>query len=126
LARQFELLSLGAFLVIAAVLLVVFAAQLIGLIEVLALLIALCGVWTMILAGIRVRRPEKYGRGAYSTLVMGVILTALGAAWELTIRGMNIIITIAIVLVVIGILAVATALPSFRQKPEPEPEQTQK
>lgn len=124
-ARQFELLSLGALLVIVAVLLVVYAAQLIGFVEVLALVIALYGVWTMILAGIRVRKPEKYGRGAYSTLVMGVILTALGAAWELTIRGTNIIITIAIILVVIGILAVATAIPSFRQKPEPEQRQTQ-
>jgi len=126
LAQEFGMLSLGAFLVIAAVMLVLFAAQLIGFVEVLALVIAFYGVWTMILAGIRVKNPEKYGRGAYSTLVMGVVLTALGGAWELNIRGTNIIITIALVLVVVGILAVATALPSFRRKPEPEPEQEQK
>jgi len=123
LARQFGLLSLGAFLVIAAAMLIIYAAQLIGFIEVLALIIALYGVWTMILAGIRVKNPEKYGRGAYSTLVMGVILTALGGAWELNIRGTDIIITLALILVVIGILAVATAIPSFRQKPELEPGQ---
>jgi drug/metabolite transporter (DMT)-like permease len=115
------MLSLGALLVIAAVLLVAFS---IGVIrrfdEVFALIIALYGVWTMILAGIRVKNPEKYGRGAYSTLVMGVMLTALGGAWVLYIEGTNIIITIALILVVIGILAVATALPSFRQKREPE------
>jgi len=121
LARQYELLSLGALLVIAAVLLVAFAAEVIKrLDEVLALTIALYGIWTMILAGIRVRNPEKYGRGAYSTLVMGVLLTALGGAWVLYIEGTNIIITIALILVVIGILAVASALPSFRQKREPE------
>lgn len=125
-ARQFGLLSFGALLVIGAVALIAYVAQLIELIEVLALIIASYGVWTMILAGIRVKNPEKYGRGAYSTLVMGVILTALGGAWELSIRGTNIIITIALVLVVIGILALATAVPSFRQKPEPEPEQEQK
>ena len=120
-ARQYELLSLGALLVIAAVLLVAFAAEVIKrLDEVLALTIALYGIWTMILAGIRVRNPEKYGRGAYSTLVMGVLLTALGGAWVLYIEGTNIIITIALILVVIGILAVASALPSFRQKREPE------
>jgi len=121
LARQYELLSLGALLVIAAVLLVAFAAEVIErLDEVLALIIALYGIWTMILAGIRVRNPEKYGRGAYSTLVMGVLLTALGGAWVLYIEGTNVIITIALILVVIGILAVASALPSFRQKREPE------
>jgi len=112
---------MGALLVFAAVLLVAFAVGVITRIdEVLALIIALYGVWTMILAGVRVRNPEKYGRGAYSTLVMGVLLTAFGGAWEFQIRFDNIFITIALILVVIGILAVATALPSFRQKKEPE------
>ncbi|HKZ93731.1 MAG TPA: hypothetical protein VJ249_04010 [Candidatus Bathyarchaeia archaeon] len=124
-AKEFGLLSLGAFLVIAAAMMIIYAAQLIQFIEVFALIIASYGVWTMILAGIRVKNPEKYGRGAYSTLVMGVVLTALGGAWELNIRGTDILITIALILVVIGILAVATALPSFRQKPEPEHEQGQ-
>jgi drug/metabolite transporter (DMT)-like permease len=120
-ARQYELLSLGALLVIAAALLVAFSVGVITRIdEVFALIIALYGVWTMILAGIRVRNPEKYGRGAYSTLVMGVLLTAFGGAWVLYIEGTNIIVTIALILVVVGILAVATALPSFRQKREPE------
>lgn len=120
-ARQYELLSLGALLVIAAVLLVAYAGAIVKrLDEVLALIIALYGIWTMILAGIRVRNPEKYGRGAYSTLVMGVLLTALGGAWTLYIEGTNMIITIALILVVIGILAVASALPSFRQKRETE------
>jgi len=113
-------LSLGALLVIAAALLVAFSAAVIGIDEVLALIIALYGVWTMVLAGIRVRNPEKYGRGAYSTLIMGVLLTAIGGAWEFQIRFENIIITIALILVVVGILALASALPSFRQKKEPE------
>jgi hypothetical protein len=112
---------MGALLVIAAVLLVAFAVGTITRIdEVFALIIMLYGIWTMILAGIRVMNPEKYGRGAYSTLVMGVLLTAVGGAWEFHIRFENIIISIALILVVIGILAVASALPSFRQKKEPE------
>jgi len=120
------MLSFGAFLIIAAVLLVAYAAKaLVRFDEVIALIIALYGVWTMILAGIRVKNPEKYGRGAYSTLVMGVLLTAFGGAWTLSIEGASIFITVALILVVIGILAVATALPSFRQKPEPEPLQEQ-
>ena len=119
-ARQYEMLSMGALLVIAAVLLVAFSQGLLRIDEVFALIIMIYGVWTMILAGIRVVNPEKYGRGAYSTLVMGVLLTAVGGAWEFHIRFENIIISIALILVVIGILAVASALPSFRQRKEPE------
>jgi len=116
-ARQYEMLSFGVLMVIAAVVLVAYALLIITrLDEVLALIIAFYGVWTMVLAGIRTKNPEKYGRGAYSTLVMGVLLTALGGAWVLYIEGTNLIFTVALLLVVIGILAVATALPSMRQK----------
>jgi len=120
------MLSFGMFLIIAAVLMVAFAAGGIRRFdEAVAIIVALYGIWTMILAGIRVRNPEKYGRGAYSTLVMGVILTALGGAWVFYIEGAGIIVTVALLLVVIGILAVATAIPSFRQKPEPQQAQEQ-
>jgi hypothetical protein len=111
---------MGALLVIAAALLVAFSQGLLRIDEVFALIIMIYGIWTMILAGTRVVNPEKYGRGAYSTLVMGVLLTAVGGAWEFHIRFENIIISIALILVVIGILAVASALPSFRQRKEPE------
>jgi len=120
------MLTVGVFLIIAAVLLVAFEAGSIQrLDEAVAIIIALYGIWTMILAGIRVRNPEKYGRGAYSTLVMGVVLTALGGAWVFFIETASIIVAVAIILVVIGILAVATAIPSFRQKLEPQQERTQ-
>jgi len=118
-ARQYEMLSFGVLMVVAAVVLVAYALAIITrLDEVLALIIAFYGVWTMVLGGIRTKNPEKYGRGAYSTLVMGVLLTALGGAWVLYIEGTDPIVTIALLLVVIGILAVATALPSMRQKQE--------
>jgi cobalamin synthase len=120
------MLTVGVFLIIAAVLLVAFEVGSIQrLDEAVAIIIALYGVWTMVLAGIRVRNPEKYGRGAYSTLVMGVVLTALGGAWVFLIETASIIVAVAIILVVIGILAVATAIPSFRQKLEPQQERTQ-
>jgi cobalamin synthase len=120
------MLTVGVFLIIAAVLLVAFEAGSIQrLDEAVAIIIALYGIWTMVIAGIRVRNPEKYGRGAYSTLVMGVVLTALGGAWVFFIETASIIVAVAIILVVIGILAVATAIPSFRQKLEPQQERTQ-
>jgi cobalamin synthase len=120
------MLTVGVFLIIAAVLLVAFEVGSIQrLDEAVAIIIALYGIWTMVIAGIRVRNPEKYGRGAYSTLVMGVVLTALGGAWVFFIETASIIVAVAIILVVIGILAVATAIPSFRQKLEPQQERPQ-
>lgn len=125
-ARQYEMLSFGVFLIIAAVFLVAFATgAILRFDEAVAVIIALYGIWTMILAGIRVRNPEKYGRGAFSTLAMGVVLTAIGGAWVFYIETASIIVTFAIILIVIGILAVATAIPSFRQKLEPQQERTQ-
>jgi hypothetical protein len=120
------MLSFGVFLIIAAVFLVAFAAgQITRFDEAVAIIIALYGVWTMILAGIRVRNPEKYGRGAYSTFAMGVALAALGGAWIFFIETGNILVAVALILVVIGILAVVTSIPSFRRKPEPVQERTQ-
>jgi len=115
--QQYEMLSFGVFLIIVAIVLVAYLALLITrLDEVVALILALYGVWTMILAGIRTKYPEKYGRGAYSTLVMGVILTAVGGSWYFYIATANFILSVVLLLVVIGILAVASALPSIRQK----------
>ena len=118
--RQFELLSFGVLLVIAAVVLLVANATLIitRLDEVIALIIAFYGVWTVVLAGIRTKNPEKYGRGAYSTLVMGILLIALGGSWYLYIATTNFVLSMVLLLLVIGVLAVATALPSMRQKQE--------
>jgi hypothetical protein len=115
--RQYEMLSIGVFLVVAALVLVVFAAGIIIRVdEVLALIIAFYGVWTIVLAGIRTQNPDKYGRGAYSTLVMGIGLIAFGGSWYLYIATANLILSIVLLLLVIGILAVASALPSMRQK----------
>lgn len=119
-AQQFEMLSFGILLVITAFVLILYGLQIIlRLDEVLALIIFLYGIWTIALAGIRTQNPEKYGRGAYSTLVMGVILTALGGAWYLYIATANLLLSIVLLLLVIGILAVASALPSMRRKQEP-------
>jgi len=116
-AQQFEMLSFGVLMVITAMMLVAYAVQIVtGLDQVIALIIAFYGVWTMVLAGIRTKNPQKYGRGAYSTLVMGVVLTAIGSAWYLYIATTNYILPVVLLLLVIGILAVVTALPSMRPK----------
>lgn len=117
--QQTEMLSLGVFCVIVALTLVAFSLGLIaGLDQMVALIIAFFGLWTITLSGIRARSPSKYGRSASSTLAMGVILVAVGGAWFLLTVGTNPILTLALLLVIFGILAVVAALPSFRPKPQ--------
>jgi len=114
--QQLGLLSFGVFVVIVAVLLVAFApSQDWG--SFFSLTLVLYGLWVIVLAGIRVRTPEKYGRGAFSILVWGILLLAVGGAWYLNIltEG-NILYSVVLLLVIIGILAVASALPSMRKK----------
>jgi len=115
--QQSDMLSLGVLLVIIALVLAAYAAWIITrLDEVPALIIALYGAWTIVLAGIRAGNPDKYGRGAYSTLVMGILFIAFGGAWYLYIATANVIMSIVLLLIVVGVLAVATALPSMRKK----------
>jgi hypothetical protein len=110
------LLSFGIFTVIVAICLLAYAA---GLIrrpdEVLSLVIAFYGVWVIVLAGIRVKSPEKYERGAFSTFVGGILLVAIGGAWFLNIQMANLVYTLAVFLAVVGILAVASALRMWRK-----------
>src|SRR3972149_4555966 len=99
--RQYDMLSFGVLLVIVALLFAAYALQIIGIYEVIALIIAFYGVWTVVLAGIKTQNPEKYGRGAYSTLVMGILLIAFGGAWFLIIKGTDPIFSVALFLLVI-------------------------
>jgi cobalamin synthase len=118
-AQQYETLSFGVLMVIIALMLVAYATAIVtDLGQMMALIIGFYGVWTVILAGIRMRNPEKYGRGAQSTLTMGIVLIAIGGAWLLLTAGISVILAIALLIVIVGILAVVSALPSFRRKPE--------
>jgi len=115
--QRFELLSLGVLLIISSMLLVAYAALIITRPdEVISLIIVFFGVWMMILAGLKINNPEKYGRRDPVLLGAGILVTTFGGAWLIYIEGTSIIISVALLLVVIGILAVATALPSIRKK----------
>jgi len=111
--RQMGLLSFGVLIILIAVLLVAFSPDW-G--TILSLTLTLYGLWVIVLAGIRARNPVKYERGAFSTLIWGILLTAIGGAWLLYIQTPNPIYAVALVLLVIGILAVATA---FRTRKKP-------
>jgi len=114
--RPTGLLSFGVFVVIVAVFLMAHAT---GVIkrpdEVLSLIVVFYGFWVLVLAGIRVKSPEKYERGAFSTFVGGILLVAVGGAWFLNIQMANLVYTFAVFLAVIGILVVASALRMWRK-----------
>jgi len=106
------LISLGVLLIITAMSVLAFSANiLLSPLEIMLSIIALFGCWMIILAGIRRRNPSKYERGALSTFAWGLLLTIIGLSSILSLRGlMTLLYTVAAVLLVIGILAIAVAI----------------
>jgi hypothetical protein len=103
-----QLLSIGVFLLIIVAVIVLFAANIVGLTLVIPLILVLSGVWTLVLAGMRSSRPQKYERGAFSTLNMGLLLIAVGGAWYLLY--INWLYSLALILLVLGAIAIAAAM----------------
>lgn len=113
--RQLDLLSFGILIIIIAILLVAFAPSQ-EWDRLLSLTLTLYGLWVITMAGVRAKSPEKYERGAFSTLVLGILLLAVGGAWILNIETGYWLYSVVLILVIVGILAVASALPSMRKK----------
>jgi len=105
--RQLGLLSFGVLIIVLAILLVAFFPR---WDVILSLTVALYGLWVIVLAGIRAKNPVKYERGAFSTLIWGILLLAIGGAWFLYIQTLSVVYTLVLLLLVIGILAVSSAL----------------
>jgi len=104
-----ELLSIGIFLIILVVSIILYAPlKLIDWLLIPPLILALYGCWTIALAGIRASNPQKYERGSFSTLASGLILIAIGGAWFFWSFGW--LYSVAIILLVLGVLAIAAAL----------------
>jgi hypothetical protein len=108
--RPFNLLSYGVFFVLVALSLALSAVGLIGLVEVPSVVIALTGIWIIVLAGLQIGRTEKYGRSTFSTFSWGVLISTLGLVWFLFNRQILVNYLPVIFLLVIGILIIAAAL----------------
>jgi hypothetical protein len=106
------LLSIGAFFVILVVS-IVLGAFVVGWLTVPPMIIALCGCWMLVLGGMQVSSPQKYGRSAFSLFGWGLLFIAVGSAWLLYSYGYDWIYSLAVVLLVLGALAIAAA---FRKK----------
>jgi len=110
------LLSFGVFVIIVAVAIVVSVQFGLSWGASLALIIALYGGWTIALAGIRARNPEKYARTAYSIFAWGILLVAVGGAWLIYSLDVALwLYSVLLLLIVIGVLAVAAALRGFKK-----------
>lgn len=106
-----ELLSIGIFFLIIAVALGLYAT---GVITdwtlVIPMVLVLSGCWFVVLAGLRMLRPQKFERGAFSTLSVGLLLLALAGAWYISAIFNNLIFSLVLILVVIGALVIFVAL----------------
>ena len=103
-----ETLSIGVFLIIIVVAIILYVASLIDWTLIFPLILVLSGCWTLVLAGMRAANPQKYERGAFSTVSLGLLLIAVGGAWYLFV--VNPLYSLALVLLVLGALAIAAAL----------------
>jgi len=102
------ILSIGVFLVILAVSILLYVANVISWMLVVPMVLLLSGCWVIVLAGMRASNPRKYERGPFSTFAWGLFLIALGGAWFL--YTFNPLYSLALILLVLGALAIAAAL----------------
>jgi hypothetical protein len=104
-----QLLSIGVFFIMIVLGILLVAANVIAWTLAFPLILVFCGCWALVLAGIRNSKPQKYERGAFSTLIMGLLLIALGGAWYLVAQSC-VLYALALVLLVIGGIAITASL----------------
>ena len=103
-----QLLTIGVFFVVLVVAIVLYAAGAIDWTLIVPVVLALFGIWLLALAAMRSANPQKYERGSFSTLSMGLLLIAVGGAWYLF--SFSWLYSLALILVVFAALAIAAAL----------------
>ena len=104
-----QLLTIGVFLIIVVVAILLYPANVThNWWNILQLILVLFGVWMLVLAGLRTAGPQKYARSPYSTVQMGVLLMALGAAWFLF--GYSWIYSVALLLLALGLIAIVSSM----------------
>ena len=109
-----QLLSIGALFIIIVVVIIAYAAKLIGpWLNIFPTIFILFGAWELIMAFMRSQSPQKYERTPFGTLEMGIIIMALGVAW--LVWRTNWLYSLAVLILVLGAIAIASAL--RRKKP---------
>jgi hypothetical protein len=103
-----QLLSIGVFLVIFVVGILLAVAGIIGWFLFVPVVLVLFGCWVLALAGIRASKPQKYERGTFSTMALGLCMIAVGGAWYLFAFGW--LYSLVLILLVLGALTITAAL----------------
>ena len=104
-----DLLSIAAFLIVIVVAILLYAANIISLGLIVPVILVLSGCFVLVLAGIRASNPQKYERGAFSTMGLGLLLIAVGGGWFLFAANLALY-GLALILLVIAAIAIAAAL----------------
>jgi hypothetical protein len=103
-----QLLSIGVFFLTIVVAILLFAAGFIGWTLTIPVVLVLSGCWALVLAGIRASKPQKYERGTFSTMALGLCMIAVGGAWFLF--AISWLYSLVLILLVLGALAIVAAL----------------
>ena len=103
-----QLLTIGVFFLTIVVAILLYAAGLIDWTLIVPVVLVLSGLWALALAGIRASKPQKYERGTFSTMALGLCMIAVGGAWYLFAFGW--LYSLVVILLVLGALAIAAAL----------------
>jgi len=116
-SRNFlEMLSIEVFMVVTALCLSAFSIGLIARIDgVLALIIGFYGMWIMMLATIKAKKRDKYGRSPISVFAWGLLTSVVGYGWYISILGVPKLYVFSIALLILGILVVVAALQRRRK-----------
>ena len=103
-----QLLSIGVFFIIIVVAILLFGVWLTNWALVIPAVLVLSGCWAIALAGIRAGKPQKYERGAFGTMALGLCMIAVGGAWFLF--AFSWLYSLVVILLVLGALAIVAAL----------------
>ena len=104
-----QLLSIGVFSIIVVVAILLYVAKVFAdWLNVFPVILVLFGAWLLVLAAMRAQSPQKYERGSFGTMALGLCLIAIGGAWYLF--AFNWLYSLALLLLVLGAIAIAAAL----------------
>ncbi len=106
-----DLLSIGAFFIILVAAILLYATKILAdWTLIFPLVLALFGIWMLALAAVRASNPQKYERGTFSTLSLGLLLVAVGGGWFVIGYGISWLYAVVLILLVLAALAIAAAL----------------
>jgi hypothetical protein len=103
-----QLLTIGVVILAIVVAIVLYVAQVIDWTLIVPVVFLLLGLWFLALGAMRMSKPIKYERGAFSTMAIGLLAIAVGGAWMLF--GINWLYSLIVILLIVAVLAIVAAL----------------